>query len=159
MKKLSLVLLALTCTAPVFADTTVPSDAIPLYGYTVDDVTGAACARDLSAGIIQKDADLDVEYKCQAVYYNWQYTRNTVAVSAQVSVSCQERSYDQKVKLSLARSCEKTPSTECFDEKAQAAIQSVSPTKRYNLGKTELEGALRDIPLGSVIIRSPYIRY
>ncbi len=177
MKKTPLVILSLLCAIPAVAGeaqqiTEVPTDAGYLYSMRRSDreyrpsIRGEGKQRLIDSAlkaIQQKESELDLELKCQTVFYKWTFDSVTTCrqpgtigaeekscnpiyvlfngydptTTRDVSVEayCQVRSYDQKVLVSLRRRCEQSPTEECLDEKVKLAIQSIQPTVRYDIDK------------------------
>lgn len=112
--------------------------------------------------ISENEEKLDLDFKCRTVIYQWNiqsgkscyrgdgwgpggcynpfnqifgtskfYTETSVTVNAY----CQERSYDQKVIMSLQRRCEQNPTAECLNENIRTSFRELQPTLRYNIGK------------------------
>ncbi len=161
MKKTALFVLSALCALPAFAEpsliTSVPPEATPLYGFYQNGRNGAECVLDLSGAVRNKDTELDVEYKCQTIFYKWSHESTWSKVRAQVGVYCLERNYDQKVVLSLARRCEANPTEECLSEKVKSAIQTVQPVVRYDIRKSDAEEALQMLPPGGALLPAPAV--
>ncbi len=155
MKKFPLMALSLLCALPAFAENQqvdeVPNDAALLYQ------TREGSIQDVMLNIRKTESNLDLDFKCQSVTYKWasrsqtftdgelkyvggqlnpmNWGRYWTIKSYSVAAYCQQRSYDQKVVVSLERHCEQNPTAECLDEKVKSAIQTIQPTARYDIDK------------------------
>ncbi len=164
MKKFSLMALSILGTlqmiAPAFGAedrdvTEVPRDAVLLYQNT------DSTMQRVTYGIKTQESNLDLDFECQTVFYKWEVRSDTACGSVDfgifttpggcllplnwiaartynsysVTAYCQQRSYDQKVIVSLERRCEQNPTAECLDEKVKAAIATLQHTSRYDIGK------------------------
>jgi hypothetical protein len=147
----------------------IPRDATVLYQVTWDQnsentVEKSAVLNQMIADIQSKESSIDIEYKCQAVYYKWNMDRSIkcyrgsgwglggcinpfnqvfgsskfyTGTHASVTAYCAPRSYDQKIVLGLERRCEENPTAECLDEKIKSAIATIQHTVRYDINKPE----------------------
>jgi hypothetical protein len=170
LKVTAVIGLAFMSGAKAFADdkeVQIPSDAMVLYqaSYSRSHIDKADAVAGVTQEILAKESKVDVEYKCQAVYYKWTYDSQIkcnedpglrfaggclnplnfaigkvgtyTEQSVTVTAYCKPRSYDQKIVLSLARHCEEVPTAECLDERIKSGIATIQPTVRYEIDKPE----------------------
>lgn len=157
MKLLILTLLALPAIS--FA-TEIPPSAKFVYQVEHDDSKPDQFVKDIQV----EESKADYELQCQSLFYKWEqtewgycygnyigdgsakfcnnpihhiydgtqwYTHTTLHLYAY----CAPRGFDEKVLVSLERSCEIKPEMNCLDEKVRAAFRGLNVTQRINIGR------------------------
>ncbi len=128
-------------------------------------VSGSGTEPDpLFRDIQNNEARLDLDMQCKTVYYKWKADSSTTCSvgdgwgqgnvaclnpfnhvfgsthyvtykSVTMTAYCDPRGYDEKVLISLQRSCETKPELSCLDENVKNALRNINVTQRIDIDK------------------------
>ncbi len=131
------------------------------FSYRGVDSQEAAVASGMAA-IQERERSLDLDLQCKSVYYKWNYdssvecyigtgwgpfgcynifnqvfgsTKFYIGRTLTVDVFCDPRGFDEKVMISLERSCEQKPEPNCLDDRVRAAMSQIKLTERFDIDK------------------------